>query len=122
MKKSVLIGMAALLLASSLAFVSCGDDSGGDSNAFVGTWTGTAYYYNNPIQTPATVKFTGSSWTFTAPSGSINESGTYNLSSDTLALLYHNGTYIGGATISNGILLFTFASGSLTGYSGQFNK
>jgi hypothetical protein len=103
MKKTVLIGLVTFLLASSLAFVSCGDD-GGSSNPFVGTWVTVS-------SVPATVKFTGSDWTLTVPSLGITEKGNYSFptSSGYLVYLQQNGANVGQAviTVTTGIMTFS---------------
>jgi hypothetical protein len=98
MKKAVLIGLVALLLASSLALVSCGGDSGGSSNAFVGTWV-TSEFFINGAKYPATVKLTESDWTLTVQNAGINESGKYNPINNSQATLTQNGLYFGTAQI-----------------------
>jgi hypothetical protein len=124
MKKAVLIGLVALLLASSLAFVSCGGGDGG-SNAFVGTWVTSQLHISGTLSPPASLKFTGSEWALTVPSLSITEKGNYTVQSNWSdnAFLYKNGSAVGQATILNNSLSLTFVvPGPLKGSSGEFTK
>jgi hypothetical protein len=124
MKKAFLFVMAALLLASSLAFISCGDggSGGGGNNVFIGTWT-TSRYINNSTHTdaPATVKITSSDWTLTVPTVGINESGKYSFSYESVNInlinLYQNGANVGQAAFSAGSMVF-----DCKGAIGQFTK
>ena len=61
---------------------------------FVGTWVASS-------QVPATLKFTGSSWTITVPSLNITEKGNYTFGSiDTYVFLNQDGSNAGQAVIS----------------------
>lgn len=105
MKKTILFGIAALLLASSLAMLSCGGDGGGGSNAFVGTWSTSSLLVSGK-QTPATLKFGASDWTLTVPSLGKTEKGNYSIDSVSAytAYLYQNGSIVARADISSGSL------------------
>jgi len=120
MKKAFLFGMAALLLASSLSIVSCGDV--GSSNAFVGTWVSTNFMLNT-LGNSATLKFTNSDWTLTVPSLGVNEKGNYKIIADNTAQLLQNNSIFAGASNLNGpLLLSIYAQGPLYGAGGQFTK
>jgi len=124
MKKAVVFGMMALLLASSLALFSCSSDSGG-SNKFIGTWLSSEFSIpkSNTI-VPATAKFTGSDWSLTTSGITVN--GTYSFSPgmDYYVILYQNSSQFGHALISNGSMSFSLisASGPLEAAHGTFTK
>jgi len=120
MRKACLFGMAALLLLTSSVFLfSCsgGDDPGGRTNPFVGTWI-----TSSPA--PATLKFGASDWALTIPSLSITEKGDYTSGNlDTYAYLNQNGANVGQAVISNSVMTVHFSiAGPLNTAVYQFTR
>jgi len=125
MKKAVLFVMMALILASSLALVSCDSGGyGGSNRAFVGTWVTSQFRVGiGGSYVPATVVFTSSSWTLSVPSAGINQSGKYAPITDSVAKLTQDGLDFGSAQVSSTAMQFTCTSpGTLYGASGQFTK
>jgi len=125
MKKTVLFVMVAFLLVSSLAFISCGDNSGGGSNDFVGTWTTSQFtIQSDPGFCSATVNFTDSEWTLTVPSKNMIENGKYNITAISTAAsaakLTQNGLEIGIA-ISGTPMRFQLTLNNIL-YDGFFTK
>jgi hypothetical protein len=123
MKKSVLLVIAILLLASSLALVSCAEKGGG-GNAFIGTWITSEYMFDNSFY-PATIKFSASDWTLSVPGVGINEKGSYRLlaGSDYVADLSQNGSSFFSASVSSGVLsVVSTIPISPYGYGGRFTK
>jgi len=122
--KSILIFMAALLLASSVFLFSCGDKEK-INNIFVGTWV-SSQLRTTYSQVPATLIFTNSEWTLTVPSLSITEKGDYFFpysGIDYRIVFSQGGSNVGEAIISGGSLsFFSSISGTLDGASGQFTK
>jgi len=123
MKKAFLFAMAALLLAPSLAMLSC--DSGipqASNRAFIGTWTASQFLTGiGGSHVSATVVFTDSDWTLTAPG--INEKGKYKPITDSLATLTQSGLDFGSARVSSTAMNFTCTSpGDLYGANGTFTK
>jgi hypothetical protein len=124
MKKSVLFLMALLLLAFSLAIGSCDLSPQASNRAFIGTWTTSQFSTGiGGSKVPATVVFTASGWTLTAPSAGISQSGQYKPITDSIATLTQDGLDFGSARVSSTALEFTCTSpGALYGAQGQFAK
>jgi len=124
MKKAVLFSMSVLLLASSLALVSCDSTPQASNRAFIGTWVTSQFRVGiGGSNVPATVVFTASDWTLTVPSAGINQSGKYKPITDSVAQLTQNGLDFGSAQVSSTAIRFTCTSpGPLYGSDGQFTK
>ena len=125
MKRTILFVMAVLLIASSFALFSCNLGTPQASNrAFIGTWVTSQFRTGiSGSDVPATVIFTSSGWTLTAPSAGINQSGKYNPLTDSVAKLTQNGLDFGSAQVSSTAMIFTCTSpGALYGAQGQFTK
>jgi hypothetical protein len=122
MKKNMFffMGMLAVLLVLGLALTGCPAEADeGDSNPFVGNWSGTASISGQSAS--ATINVTDSAWTFSCPGAAMSESGTYTRSGST-ATLTQTGTTFGTAVVSGGTLIVTITSGDYAGGTGTFTK
>ena len=111
--------MILLLSAFSLTLFSCGGDNESSSNPFLGNWTGTASIYT--LSAPATVKVTGSGWTFKCPDAGLNETGTMIINGNSATLQQSNSTF-GTASVSGNTLSVRITSGPFNGGTGSFTK
>lgn len=103
------VGIIALAAVIAFTMTACGDGGGGggggtqnlgESNPFIGTWSGTVTSIDGTAA--ATLVFTDTRWTLTAPDAGINETGTYTHQGNNATFLFQGQTVT--ATISGGTL------------------
>jgi hypothetical protein len=113
------LGMAAFALIFMAVLAGCPTEDDGDSNPFVGTWTGTATIGGESAS--ATITVTDSAWTFACKDAGMNETGTYTRSGDSATLQQGAATF-GTAALSGTTLAVAITSGDWVGGSGVFTK
>ena len=99
-----------LLVLFAIFLLGCDNGStGGVGNPFVGTWSGTVSGSSTVTghvlnKLPATISFTNSNWTFKCPDAEINETGTYDRKTESIAGLNQGSTEVGVAVLSGNTL------------------
>jgi hypothetical protein len=108
-----IFGIIALVAVIGFSFAACGDDGGGESNQFVGSWSGYDTGGDYMIMTA-----TSSTWTATWPGveGWGPFSGTYTYSGNTATLYISGEGYAGTATVSGNTMTGMIAGFGFTLY------
>jgi len=117
---TVSLMITALVMIIGFSMVAC-DNLGGDSNPFVGNWSGTFNHYDYGNRVPITVNVTGSEWNMRCPSLGWYESGTYSWSGNTATFRDYYGEYTGTATISGNKIIYV-GTGYLAGVSAELTR